>query len=94
MLNPPLNEFARTLGKIRLPVNREMSTGGLPGAARTVYGDKNPRPEEAALFGALRKGAERLPSAHGVVGVMVSKKDFESQIIQYPLAQTYIKGPF
>jgi len=31
---------------------------------------KNPRPEDVALFGAPCKGAERVPSDPGVVGVV------------------------
>jgi len=34
------------------------------------YKVKNPRPEDVALFGAPWKGAERVPSGPGVVGVV------------------------
>jgi len=31
---------------------------------------KNPRPEDVALLGAPGKGAKRVPSDHGIVGVL------------------------
>jgi hypothetical protein len=40
------------------------------GVMEEWYKVKNPRPEDAALFGASCKGAERVPSDPGVDGVM------------------------